>query len=140
MTEGSNFSHKNHALGVHTKVIPTYRQRHEGNKDNPTHKTNFWRDALLLQVLRYTVLGLGIFYGFSHQRAINAANKAAHQKHEYEHKQQLINKAKAEYAKTKGPAAPAATATQTSGGLNQDLSDPKFDLESYINAFLEAKA
>ncbi len=66
------------------------------------------------QVLRYTVLGLGIFYGFSHQRAITANQKAAEAQREYQHKQQLINKAKEAYARSKQPAASSTAAA--SGG------------------------
>jgi F-type H+-transporting ATP synthase subunit e len=51
---------------------------------------------------------VGIFYGFTHQRSITASQKAEHARREYEHKQELINKAKAEYAKLKNPAPAAA--------------------------------
>ncbi|KAM7197793.1 ATP synthase subunit E [Naviculisporaceae sp. PSN 640] len=87
-------------------------------------------------VLRYTALGFGIFYGFTHQRSITAANKAAAEKREYEHKLSLIQKAKEEYAKKH---APATSATTTTGGLNQDPTSPNFDLESYISALTDAK-
>jgi F-type H+-transporting ATP synthase subunit e len=60
------------------------------------------------QVLRYSALGLGVFYGFYHQRTINSSQKAAAAQREFEHKQKLINQAKEAYAKTK--AAPSATA------------------------------
>lgn len=62
------------------------------------------------QVLRYSALGAGIFYGFTHQRSISAAEKAAAAQREYEHKQELINKAKEAYAKSKQPVS-AASAT-----------------------------
>lgn len=61
-----------------------------------------------LQVLRYTALALGVFYGFTHQRSITQAQKAEAAKQEYEHKQKLIEQAKAEYAKAKQPAAAKA--------------------------------
>ncbi|KAK0630051.1 ATP synthase E chain-domain-containing protein [Bombardia bombarda] len=83
----------------------------------------------------WTALGLGVFYGFSHQRSISSAQKAAAAQREYDHKQALINKAKEEYAKSKQPA--SAAATSTSGGLNQDPMDPKFDLEAYFNALMK---
>jgi hypothetical protein len=54
---------------------------------------------VVMQVLRWSALGLGIFYGFSHQRSINATQKAAHDKHEFEKKQKAIDAAKAEFAK-----------------------------------------
>lgn len=52
-----------------------------------------------LQVLRYSALVLGIFYGFTHQRTLNTNAKAAQAEHEYKHKESLIQKAKREYAK-----------------------------------------
>jgi F-type H+-transporting ATP synthase subunit e len=52
-----------------------------------------------LQVLRWSALVAGIFYGFTHQRTIYSRNAAAHQKAEYDHKAELISKAKAEWAK-----------------------------------------
>ena len=63
------------------------------------------------QVLRYTALGLGIFYGITHQRSITLAQRAAHDKAEYEHKQSLIQKAKEEFAKKNAPASTSATKT-----------------------------
>ncbi|KAK3355098.1 ATP synthase E chain-domain-containing protein [Neurospora tetraspora] len=96
------------------------------------------------QVLRYSALGAGIFYGFTHQRSISAAEKAAAAQREYEHKQELINKAKEAYAKSKQP----VSATSTPSGraslclketVNQDPMSPNFDIEAYFSALL-AKA
>lgn len=69
-------------------------------------------DSSIPQVLRYSALAFGVFYGFSHQRSINAANRVASEKRDYEHKQQLIQKAKEEFAKKKNP----APLGSTSGG------------------------
>jgi F-type H+-transporting ATP synthase subunit e len=55
------------------------------------------------QVLRYTALGLGVLYGFQHQRKITTAQKAEAARKEYEHKESLIQKAKAEYARLHNP-------------------------------------
>lgn len=64
------------------------------------------------QVLRWSALAFGVFYGFSHQRTIKASQKAAHDQHEYEEKLKIINQAKAEYQKKHGPPA----STQRGGG------------------------
>ncbi|KXJ91988.1 ATP synthase subunit E [Microdochium bolleyi] len=88
-----------------------------------------------VNVLRWSALAFGVFYGFSHQRAITASNRAAADKKVYEHKQHLIEQAKAEYAKKKNT---AASSTEKSA-LNQDPMDPKFDLEAYLNALAESK-
>ncbi|KAH9891490.1 ATP synthase subunit E [Xylariomycetidae sp. FL2044] len=87
-----------------------------------------------VNVLRYSALAFGIFYGFTHQRAITSAQKQAAAQKEYEHKQQLIQQAKAEYSRAKNP----APASQS--GASQDLADPKFDLEAYMNDLMTQKA
>jgi F-type H+-transporting ATP synthase subunit e len=56
------------------------------------------------QVLRWSALGAGIFYGFYHQRQINKTLHSKAAEREYKHKQELIEKAKAEFAKSKAPA------------------------------------
>ncbi|KAF4968115.1 hypothetical protein FSARC_4449 [Fusarium sarcochroum] len=77
-----------------------------------------------VNVLRWSALGLGVFYGFTHQRAIFSAQKAEHDQHEYEKKEKLIQQAKAEFAKKNNP---------TSGdSVITDPSDPKFDLEKLL--------
>ncbi|EAA29679.1 hypothetical protein GE21DRAFT_1448 [Neurospora crassa] len=88
-------------------------------------------------VLRYSALAAGIFYGFTHQRSISAAEKAAAAQREYEHKQELINKAKEAYAKSKQPV--SAVSTPSGQTVNQDPMSPNFDIEAYFSALL-AKA
>ncbi|CCF44129.1 ATP synthase subunit E [Colletotrichum higginsianum] len=82
-----------------------------------------------VNVLRYTALGLGVFYGFTHQRSITASQKAAAAAKEYERKEKLIEQAKAEFAKKNQPLKTAAA----DAGVNIDPMDPKFDLEAYFN-------
>lgn len=74
---------------------------------------------LSLQVLRYSALGAGIFYGLYHQAKLSSAAKLAAINREYEHKQQLIDKAKAEYTKSKLPAS-----AKTESGGSTFLLDP----------------
>jgi F-type H+-transporting ATP synthase subunit e len=57
-----------------------------------------------MQVLRYSALGAGIFYGLYHQASLSAQSKLAAINRQYEHKQKLIEKAKAEYTKQNLPA------------------------------------
>ena len=54
-------------------------------------------------MFRWGALVFGVFYGFSHQSAITARDKAAHAKHEYEHKAKLIDQAKAEFKRKNSP-------------------------------------
>ncbi|KAI0484914.1 ATP synthase subunit E [Xylariaceae sp. FL0804] len=81
-----------------------------------------------VNVLRYSALAFGVFYGFTHQRSITSSQKAAAAQKEYDHKQSLISRAKSEYQKSKQPAV-SNTAT---GAVNQDPMDPNFDLEAYF--------
>ncbi|PKS10606.1 hypothetical protein jhhlp_002360 [Lomentospora prolificans] len=87
-----------------------------------------------VNVLRYSALGLGVFYGFTHQRKITATQKAEADKREYQRKEALINQAKSEYAKSKNPAVSSADATI------RDPMDPKFDLEAFFQSLMDQKA
>ncbi|KAF5013523.1 hypothetical protein FDECE_483 [Fusarium decemcellulare] len=78
-----------------------------------------------VNVLRWSALGLGIFYGFTHQRAITRTQRAEHAEHEYQKKQKLIDQAKAEFAKKQNP-------TSAADSVITDPSDPKFDLEKLL--------
>ncbi|ODA78770.1 hypothetical protein RJ55_06153 [Drechmeria coniospora] len=79
-----------------------------------------------VNVLRWSALAVGVFYGFSHQRTITATQQAQHQEHEYAQKQKLINKAKAEFAKKNNPK------SASESGIITNADDPKFDLEKYL--------
>ncbi|RDW84402.1 hypothetical protein BP6252_01992 [Coleophoma cylindrospora] len=88
-----------------------------------------------VNVLRYSALGAGIFYGIYHQASLSASAKLAAIDREYKHKQSLIEQAKAEYAKKNLPAE-----TKTTGGdLITDPMDSRFDLEAYLNSLAESK-
>jgi len=111
-------------------------------------------------VLRYSALLFGVFYGITHQRSITATQKSQAAKRDYEHKQKLIEQAKAEYAKKKNPVA----ATTSDNGrmfpfypatpnrleimerrtdratVAQDPMGPNFDLEKYFEALMAQKA
>ena len=56
------------------------------------------------QVLRWSALGAGVFYGMYHQAKLSTAAKLSAINREYEHKQSLIAQAKAEYSKKNLPA------------------------------------
>lgn len=84
---------------------------------NCSHLCPHWLPTDSLQVLRWSALIAGVFYGFTHQRTITAQQAAAHAKAEYDHKADLIQKAKLEWAKKTLP--PQA---KTSGGDSMWLS------------------
>ena len=81
-----------------------------------------------VNVLRWSALAVGVFYGFSHQRTITTTQRAEHAKHEWESKQKLIDQAKAEYAKKNSP----APTTASKDDATTDVNDPKFDLEKFL--------
>jgi len=81
-----------------------------------------------VNVLRYSALGAGIFYGVYHQRSLNSHFKMNDLTRKYQAEESLIAKAKAEYTrKTK----PKESATE-GGSAISDPDDPKFDLEAYL--------
>jgi F-type H+-transporting ATP synthase subunit e len=57
-----------------------------------------------LQVLRYSALIFGVFYGFYHQSSLSAQAKIHKIDKDYAHKESLITKAKAAWLKKNLPA------------------------------------
>ncbi|KAI7296931.1 hypothetical protein KC352_g24 [Hortaea werneckii] len=75
-------------------------------------------------VLRWGALAFGVFYGFSHQSAINSRDRSAHAQHEYERKEKLIQQARDEWQRKTQP--------QSGSGVISNPEDPNFDLEKYL--------
>ncbi|KAB5530422.1 ATP synthase E chain-domain-containing protein [Coniochaeta sp. 2T2.1] len=92
-----------------------------------------------VNVLRYSALAVGVAYGFYHQRTITQHVRSQQAEREYKHKEQLINQAKAEFAKSKQPVM-SKVAEKAAGGPKLDLNDPNFDIEALINSVMEQKA
>jgi F-type H+-transporting ATP synthase subunit e len=84
--------------------------------------------CLTCQVLRWSALGLGVFYGIYHQSTIRAHDrqhsKQEATKAEFREREQLISQAKAEFARSNGSAAPASSGGESStegvGGPSDD--------------------
>lgn len=53
-----------------------------------------------LNVVRYSLLGAGVVYGFVHRNSLEAASKEESRLAQWKKEEQLIKEAKAEYAKT----------------------------------------
>ncbi|KAI9702148.1 MAG: hypothetical protein M1836_001493 [Candelina mexicana] len=81
-----------------------------------------------VNVIRYSALAFGAFYGFSHQASLTTQEKLAADKHEYDKKESLIQRAKAEYTKKTMP----PEKKTEGGGIITDPNDSKFDLEAYL--------
>lgn len=66
------------------------------------------------QVLRWSALGAGIFYGFYHQQSIKSRAIKQKEQAEWAHKENLISQAKAQWAKEHPqPAQKASSGTDT---------------------------
>ncbi|KAK2810246.1 hypothetical protein FQN50_003216 [Emmonsiellopsis sp. PD_5] len=83
-----------------------------------------------VNVLRYSALAAGLFYGFYHQSSLNSQAKTAAIDREYHRKESLIAQAKAEYAKKNAP----QESKPASSGLITDPDDKRFDLEKFLLA------
>lgn len=89
-------------------------------------------------------MAFGIFYGFQHQRSLNAQSHAAHAQAEFKRKEDLIEKARLEWKKKTMPQASKKgddstwNATQKVGTradmiiVITDPEDKNFDLEAYL--------
>ncbi|KAG0647824.1 ATP synthase subunit [Hyphodiscus hymeniophilus] len=83
-----------------------------------------------VNVLRWSALGAGVFYGLYHQASLSTAAKLAAVDRDYKHKQDLIEQAKAEYTKRNLP----PSQKTTGGDIIRDPEDKNFDLEAFLNA------
>ncbi|PGH09613.1 hypothetical protein AJ79_05669 [Helicocarpus griseus UAMH5409] len=82
-----------------------------------------------VNVLRYSALFAGIFYGITHQSSLTSQAKQAQIDREYSRKEALIEQARAEYAKKNAP----PESKTPSGGVITDPEDKRFDLEAFLN-------
>ncbi|PSN63004.1 hypothetical protein BS50DRAFT_637559 [Corynespora cassiicola Philippines] len=80
-----------------------------------------------VNVLRWSALGLGLFYGVYHQASISNREKLAQAEHEYKHKESLIQQAKAEWAKAHPSEAP-----KPASGAKVDPKNPNADLNAIL--------
>lgn len=100
-------------------LLYTYALRSSRINSIPSCLQFFCRNKLTVgQVLRYSALAVGVFYGLYHQASLTASSKLSAVNREYEHKQSLIEKARAEYSKKN-----AAPASKTESG--DGMSNPQ---------------
>ncbi|KAF2463030.1 uncharacterized protein BDR25DRAFT_308023 [Lindgomyces ingoldianus] len=78
-----------------------------------------------INVLRWSALGFGVFYGIYYQASISSRDKLELAKREYAHKESLISQAKAEWAKQHSSLA-------TSSSAKVDPNDPNADLNAVL--------
>ncbi|PVI03697.1 hypothetical protein DM02DRAFT_611997 [Periconia macrospinosa] len=80
-----------------------------------------------VNVLRWSALATGLFYGVYHQASISSRERAQAEKHAYQQKESLIQQAKAEWQKKNAPEQP-----KSSGGAKADPKDPNADLNTLL--------
>ncbi|KAL5116265.1 F1F0 ATP synthase subunit e, mitochondrial [Pleosporales sp. CAS-2024a] len=77
-----------------------------------------------VNVLRWSALGVGVFYGAYHQLSLRAADRAHAAKQEWDSKENLIRQAKAEWARTHPEPTPSRGKV--------DPNDPNVDLNTLL--------
>lgn len=81
-----------------------------------------------VNVLRYSALGLGLFFGFRNDMILKCNAKKKEEQSQYEEKLRLVEEAKKEYAKLH----PVATPKDTPANTSFNLEDPNIDFEKVI--------
>ncbi|EEQ34858.1 F1F0 ATP synthase subunit e, mitochondrial [Microsporum canis] len=80
-----------------------------------------------VNVLRYSALFAGVFYGLYHQSSLNTQARAAQIEREYKRQEALIEKAKAEWKNKTSP-------PKEDNSVITDPNDARFDLEALLKA------
>ncbi|CAI4057250.1 hypothetical protein SUVZ_02G4370 [Saccharomyces uvarum] len=81
-----------------------------------------------VNVLRYSALGLGLFFGFRNDMILKCNARKKEEQAQYDEKLKLVGEAKKEYAKLQPAATPKNTHTTTA----VNLEDPNIDFEKVI--------
>ncbi|DAA77649.1 TPA_exp: Uncharacterized protein A8136_6195 [Trichophyton benhamiae CBS 112371] len=81
-----------------------------------------------VNVLRYSALFAGVFYGLYHQSTLNTQARAAQIEREYKRKESLIEQARAEYKNKTSPP------KKDDSSVITDPNDARFDLEALLKA------
>ncbi|KAF1932220.1 uncharacterized protein M421DRAFT_1873 [Didymella exigua CBS 183.55] len=79
-----------------------------------------------VNVLRWSALATGLFYGAYTQLSITARDKLTAEQHAYSHRESLIRQAKAEWAKTH------PQEQSTPSAAKADAKDPNADLNAVL--------
>ncbi|KAI9769649.1 MAG: hypothetical protein M1840_003886 [Geoglossum simile] len=89
-----------------------------------------------VNVLRYSALFIGVFYGFFHQSTLTTQSRVAKMDREYERKENLIARAKAAWSQKS-----LSPEKKTAGGdIITDPNDSRFDLEAYLTVAMADEA
>ncbi|KAI3402630.1 TIM11 [Candida oxycetoniae] len=85
-----------------------------------------------LNVLRYSALGAGLFYGAYHRYSLETANTKQQAAKEWKREEKLIAEAKAVYQKINTP--PKEKSNVSSGSINWE--DPNLDIGAALESLL----
>ncbi|OCH88749.1 hypothetical protein OBBRIDRAFT_794913 [Obba rivulosa] len=78
-----------------------------------------------VNVVRYTALLTGVFYGIAHRRTLQKQHDEERLQHAIHERQRLVEQAKEEFRKKKEEGT-------TKSGVVTDPEDPRFDLEKLV--------
>ncbi|CAG8441456.1 8360_t:CDS:10 [Ambispora leptoticha] len=99
------FNSTNHLLidGLKLTVVVPFRNPHNeiqllNRMELPQDATGRKSKKNSIKVARWSALGLGILYGWTHHQSLVHAEKKRKEEEAYKHKQELIDKARAAYA------------------------------------------
>lgn len=81
-----------------------------------------------VNVLRYSALGLGLFFGFRNDMILKCNAKKKEEEAQYEKKLRLVDEARKEYAKLQ----PVVTPKDAPKTTSVNLEDPNIDFEKVI--------
>ncbi|CCG23869.1 Tim11 protein [Candida orthopsilosis Co 90-125] len=84
-------------------------------------------------VLRYSALGAGVFYGAYHRYSLESSFAKQQAAKQWKHEEKLIAQAKAEYQKLTNPQV-VKPATSTPGSINWE--DPNLDLGKALESLI----
>ncbi|KAI0726127.1 ATP synthase E chain-domain-containing protein [Fomitopsis betulina] len=76
-----------------------------------------------VNVVRYTALLTGVFYGIAHRRTVQKAHDEEVKHHAVHEREHLVAQAKEAWKKKQG---------SSKGGVITDPEDPNFDLEKLV--------
>ncbi|KTW29339.1 hypothetical protein T552_01294 [Pneumocystis carinii B80] len=86
-------------------------------------------EPVIQNVFKWSAFVAGIGYGYTHRNTLAVKKKKKEQQELYKRKEDVIHKARIEYAKLYAPSLLKANSL--------DLNDPNFDLEAYLNRLEE---
>lgn len=102
-------------------------------RDKNNQQAQFITMSTTFNVLRYSALGVGVFYGAYHRYSLESSFAKQQAAKQWKHEEKLIAQAKAEYQKLTNPQV-VKPATSTPGSINWE--DPNLDLGKALESLI----